>query len=117
MRFGSNNFPIKGLSETQIKQLLTNYQSVHIPYFKGAINNKFFGFSAEIGCTKDSDCPSQTACVSEQCVNPCSLSEPCGLNALCSVLDTLPVRTMTCVCIQGYEGDASVECTPGKQTD
>jgi len=21
---------------------------------------------------------------------------------------------MTCVCIQGYEGDASVECTPGK---
>ena len=73
-------------------------------------------FSAEIGCTKDSDCPSQTACVSVQCVNPCSLSEPCGLNAICAVLDTLPVRTMTCVCIQGYEGDASVECTPGELT-
>ena len=68
----------------------------------------------EIGCRSDSDCPSQTACISGQCINPCSLAEPCGLNAICTVLDTLPVRTMTCVCIEGYEGDASIECTPVK---
>ncbi len=77
------------------------------------ITKYLFEFPAEIGCTRDSDCPSQTACVSGECVNPCALSEPCGRNAFCTVLDTLPVRTMTCVCIQGYEGDASFECTPG----
>ena len=68
----------------------------------------------EVGCTSDRDCPSQTACVRGQCVNPCSLAEPCGLNAQCTVLDTLPVRTLTCVCFTGYEGDASKECTPVK---
>ena len=69
---------------------------------------------AEIGCRSDADCPSQTACISGQCINPCTLAEPCGLNAICTVFDTLPVRTMTCVCIEGYEGDASIECTPVK---
>ena len=60
------------------------------------------------------DCPSKTACIRGQCLNPCTLADPCGLNAECQVLDTLPVRTMTCVCFPGYEGDASVECTPVK---
>ena len=56
---------------------------------------------SEIGCRQDSECPSQTACISGQCQNPCTLADPCGLNAVCTVLDTLPVRTMTCICIEG----------------
>eukprot|EP00095_Tigriopus_kingsejongensis_P012598 maker-scaffold642_size120736-snap-gene-0.27 protein:Tk12598 transcript:maker-scaffold642_size120736-snap-gene-0.27-mRNA-1 annotation:"GH13743" len=67
-----------------------------------------------VGCVGDSDCPSQTACISKTCQNPCLLAEPCGVNAKCTVLDTLPIRTMTCVCLPGYEGDASIQCTPVK---
>merc|ERR1719305_927672 len=47
-----------------------------------------------------------------ECINPCSVADPCGRNAKCQVLDTLPVRTMVCVCITGYQGNAAIECTP-----
>jgi hypothetical protein len=40
------------------------------------------------------------------------VADPCGRNAKCQVLDTLPVRTMVCVCITGYQGNAAIECTP-----
>ena len=76
--------------------------------------NYTFTLSAEIGCRADSECPSQTACINQQCVNPCSVADPCGINAQCQVLDTLPVRTMVCICITGYQGNAAVECTPGE---
>lgn len=36
------------------------------------------------------------------------------VNAECKVLDTLPVRTMICVCIEGYQGNAAVQCDKGK---
>ncbi|QQP34980.1 Putative LOC101893139, partial [Caligus rogercresseyi] len=66
-------------------------------------------------CVKvDADCPSKQSCIESECLNPCVYNEPCGINAYCSVYDTLPVRTMTCTCIEGYEGDASVECFPIK---
>ena len=57
--------------------------------------------TAEVPCTSDHQCPSKTACIRGQCENPCLLAEPCGVNAECTVLDTLPVRTMTCVCLEG----------------
>lgn len=60
------------------------------------------------------DCPSGTGCVRGLCIELCQQARPCGINAVCDVLDTLPVRTMTCTCLEGYEGDASLECTPVK---
>lgn len=44
-------------------------------------------------CHYDGDCPSQTACIRGACSNPCEALEPCGVNSVCKVLDTLPVRT------------------------
>ena len=41
--------------------------------------------SVEIGCRSDSECPSQTACINQQCVNPCTVADPCGTNAQCQV--------------------------------
>lgn len=61
-------------------------------------------------CRDDSDCPSQTACINSECINPCNATQPCGVNAECKVLDTVPVRTMICVCIEGYQGNAAVQC-------
>lgn len=64
----------------------------------------------------DADCPSKLACFSGECRNPCLETKPCGVNAECSVVDTLPLRTMSCLCLPGYVGDADVECKLGNTT-
>lgn len=64
-------------------------------------------------CRVDADCPSKLACFSGVCKNPCVVTEPCGINAQCSVVDTLPLRTMSCLCLPGYVGDADLECKKG----
>lgn len=65
-------------------------------------------------CTYDYDCPSQKACIAGECVNPCNATEPCGVNAVCKVIDTVPVRTMICDCLEGYQGNAAVQCDKSK---
>lgn len=61
----------------------------------------------------DADCASKLACFSGECRNPCVETNPCGANAECVVVDTLPLRTMSCMCLPGYVGDADVECKIG----
>lgn len=61
-------------------------------------------------CHSDAECPSQTACIRGDCTNPCNATEPCGVNTICRVLDTVPVRTMVCECLPGYQGNAAVQC-------
>lgn len=63
----------------------------------------------------DADCPSKLACFSGECKNPCYETKPCGSHATCSVVDSLPLRTMVCQCEPGYIGDADVACRLGKQ--
>lgn len=64
-------------------------------------------------CTVDADCASKLACFSGTCRNPCTETKPCAANAACTVVDTLPLRTMACSCLPGFVGDADVECKPG----
>lgn len=64
-------------------------------------------------CTTDAECASKLACFNEVCKNPCLETNPCGKNAECVVVDTLPLRTMACLCPAGYVGDADVECKLG----
>jgi len=61
-------------------------------------------------CRMDADCPSKRACFSGECKNPCHETKPCAANAMCSVVDSLPLRTMVCTCLEGYVGDAEKEC-------
>ena len=62
----------------------------------------------------DADCASKLACFNGECKNPCIETKPCGTNAECRVVDTLPLRTMSCHCLPGYIGDADVQCTSGR---
>jgi hypothetical protein len=61
-------------------------------------------------CKLDQDCPSQTACIQNTCSNPCTELKPCKPSARCSILDTIPVRTMVCSCPESYIPDENGEC-------
>ena len=68
-------------------------------------------------CRVDADCPSRLACLQEVCRDPCSVLTPCGINAQCTVQNTLPQRTMICMCNPGYVGDADVACNLRKKNE
>lgn len=64
-------------------------------------------------CQTDVDCPSKLACFNAICKDPCLETKPCISSAKCSVVDTLPMRTMICECPQNFMGDATVACIRG----
>jgi len=63
----------------------------------------------------DKECPSRQACITiggkGECRNPCSEFRPCVQNAECKVYDSLPLRTMTCTCIEGFTGKGDELCS------
>ncbi len=63
-----------------------------------------------LGCQGDGECPSKEACIERDCKNPCLFIKPCHRNADCKVYDTLPRRTMTCTCKEGFTGKGDVKC-------
>lgn len=56
-------------------------------------------------CVINSECPSNQACVNNKCADPCGQSI-CGNNAKCYTTNHVP----SCVCSEGYEGDAINGC-------
>lgn len=61
-------------------------------------------------CTVDADCPSKLACINEKCSNPCKEQKVCSADQICSVLDTLPLRTMICKCPPETVSDERGNC-------
>ena len=60
-------------------------------------------------CVTNSDCRDRKkACVDSKCVNPCKQKNPCGINAVCNVVNHGPI----CNCLHGYNGDPNKECHP-----
>lgn len=57
-------------------------------------------------CVISSECPSQLACINQHCRDPCPGS--CGINAICHVLNHVPV----CTCHEGHTGDPFSLCSP-----
>lgn len=57
------------------------------------------------GCILNSDCPSDLACLSTQCTDPCP--GVCGINALCSVTNHRPF----CYCKPGFNGNPYDGCS------
>lgn len=66
-------------------------------------------------CTADAECPSQLACINQRCENPCAQSNVCSPQQTCSILDTLPLRTIMCRCPADMITDSSGRCVPIRQ--
>lgn len=62
----------------------------------------------------DKDCASKLACIIQngrgECLNPCTTFRPCVEHAECKVYDSLPLRTMTCTCVDGFTGKGDQLC-------
>lgn len=67
-------------------------------------------------CTQDFECERDLACISEKCVNPCREIAPCDSSAICKVINSVPVRTMMCVCPDNWAPDESGRCQPIQQS-
>lgn len=65
-------------------------------------------------CRLDQDCASPQGCLDGHCIDLCQELQPCSPDALCQVLDTKPMKAMTCVCPAGYSGDPQFSCVPGE---
>ena len=57
-------------------------------------------------CEHDTECPDNNACIDNQCLDPCSLSEPCGKQAICKTTSHRPV----CRCPPNWAGNPHDEC-------
>lgn len=66
------------------------------------IGNPYEGCRPE--CVLNTDCPSNKACISNKCVDPCPGT--CGQNAMCQVINHLP----SCTCIPDFTGDPFRYC-------
>lgn len=56
-------------------------------------------------CVVNTDCPSNLACITEKCRDPCQGS--CGFNAECKVQNHIPI----CSCLPDFTGNSFTECT------
>ena len=64
-------------------------------------------------CRVDADCPTKLACIGERCQNPCRVNNPCVGSQRCEVQDSLPTRTVACVCPDGQVFGNRGECKSG----
>ena len=64
-------------------------------------------------CRVDGDCPSRHACINQRCQNPCIVRNPCTGAQTCVVEDSLPIRTVACVCPDGFVVGTSEDCVKG----
>lgn len=68
-------------------------------------------FGCQPECILNTDCPQDKACLERRCRNPCKVGAICGLNSVCRVQD----HTATCVCAEGFMGDAFFQCIPKRK--
>lgn len=57
-------------------------------------------------CVISAECPSDKACVSQKCINPCV--GQCGQNSKCLVINHSPI----CTCLEQFTGDPFSRCYP-----
>jgi hypothetical protein len=63
----------------------------------------------EPGCKSSDDCPQSDTCLGRQCVNPCTVSNPCAPSAECQAKNHRAV----CQCPSGLTGNPFINCYQG----
>lgn len=63
------------------------------------------------GCKINDDCPQSDTCLNQQCINPCTVSNPCAPNAECQAKNHRAV----CQCPSGLAGNPFINCYQGTQ--
>lgn len=61
-------------------------------------------------CVTDMECDEGHGCVGKECKDLCSYMHPCGVGAVCRVVDTSQLRTVVCECPPGYIKNDHHEC-------
>lgn len=82
-------------------------------YFYSLLKYVLFGHlgvPSSVGCSSNSDCQPTDSCLNRQCVNPCTVSNPCASTALCTINNHKAV----CRCPDGLTGDPFVSCYKGE---
>lgn len=69
---------------------------------------EYLQLSLPVGCTQNSECPVEKACVNQRCVSPCEAGNPCGSGARCLPTAEGP----SCSCPEGFTGDPYTLCQP-----
>lgn len=85
------------------------------PFFKQSIFTPLIARQPdpEPECRIDEDCPRDHACIGAQCQNPCTLNNPCSRSQRCVVENSLPIRTVACVCPNGFVQGTGGDCVKG----
>lgn len=68
-------------------------------------------------CLHDSECPKGHGCVNNECTDLCPYMQPCGVGAVCRVVDLAEMRTVVCECPPGYTGSANEECVEEEEEE
>lgn len=71
----------------------------------------YLGAPSSVGCSSNGDCQPTDTCLNRQCVNPCTISNPCASTALCTINNHKAV----CKCPDGLTGDPFISCYKGKK--
>lgn len=59
---------------------------------------------------QDSECPLNFACINTKCQDPCVSAGMCSSEQECKVLNTIPLRTMICLCPPNTITDVNGQC-------
>ena len=57
-------------------------------------------------CSSDNNCKFDSICLSDRCVNTCSVNDKCATNAQCHSEN----HSSQCICLPGYTGDPYKKC-------
>ena len=69
--------------------------------------NLIFNPLVQVGCQRDEECPTNRACIENQCVDPCYVpNNPCGDRAVCEPMQHRAV----CHCPPEWAGNPHIQC-------
>lgn len=93
-----------------------NFENIFMNCHDSILGKIFFNIAVVAEspeCRVDRDCPSKLACIQASCQNPCVVNSPCTATQQCVVVDSLPSRSVACICPEGSVLNSNGQCSQG----